>query len=125
MAPNDHDRHWRPFGGQMPGRAFREIGRLINLSQGKARLRSNRVAQRHGGLRNGSGRPSRPLTAPNLKTASGLPIAVGTALKRFSGETFQCKKRGGSREGDRRFSRGLAIGWWTRPSSPPPPLPKV
>ena len=43
MAPNDHDRDWRPFGCQMPCRAFREIGRRINLSQGKARLRSDRL----------------------------------------------------------------------------------
>ena len=43
MAPIYQDRDWRPLACGLPGRAFREIGRRINLSQGKARLRPDEV----------------------------------------------------------------------------------
>ena len=43
MAPIYQDRDWRPLACGLPGRAFRETGRRINLSQGKARLRPNEV----------------------------------------------------------------------------------
>jgi hypothetical protein len=111
-----------PLGARCPVAHFGKLaGGLTFL---KERRGCDPIASRSliGGLRNGSGRPSRPLAAPKSYGRQRASYCGRHRAEEIFRRNVSVQKRGGRREGDRRFSRGPAIGWWTMPSPPPPPL---